>query len=193
MINDILATANEKMGKAVESAKEDFATIRSGRANPAMFQRLMIDYYGTPTALSSLGSIANPEARTIVVTPYDKGALAAIEKAIRDIPNLGASPTNDGTLIRVSLPELTEERRKDYVKIVKTKAEDHRVAVRNIRRKAKDELDALKKDGLAGDDDLSRAEKELEATTKTHVDAIDEALKRKEAELLEVQFESERA
>jgi ribosome recycling factor len=186
MINDILATASEKMGKAVESAKEDFATIRSGRANPAMFQRLMIDYYGTPTALSSLGSIANPEARTIVVTPYDKGALAAIEKAIRDIPNLGANPTNDGTLIRVSLPELTEERRKDYVKIVKTKAEDHRVAVRNIRRKAKDELDALKKDGLAGDDDLSRAEKELEATTKTHVDAIDEALKRKEAELLEV-------
>ena len=186
MINDILATANEKMGKAVESAKEDFATIRSGRANPAMFQKLMIDYYGTPTPLSSLGSIANPEARTIVVTPYDKGALAAVEKAIRDMPNLGANPTNDGTLIRVSLPELTEDRRKDYVKIVKTKAEDHRVAVRNIRRKAKDELDALKKDGLAGDDDLSRGEKELEATTKSHVDAIDEALKRKETELREV-------
>jgi ribosome recycling factor len=161
MISDILATAGDKMNKAVESAKEDFATIRSGRANPAMFQRLMIDYYGTPTALSSLGAIANPEARTIVVTPYDKGALAAIEKAIRDMPNLGANPTNDGNLVRVSLPELTEERRKDYVKIVKTKAEDHRVAVRNIRRKAKDDLDALKKDGLAGDDDLARAEKEL--------------------------------
>ena len=186
MINEILATANDKMNKAVESAKEDFATIRSGRANPALFQKLMVDYYGTPTALSALGSIANPEARTIVVTPYDKGALAAIEKAIRDMPNLGANPTNDGNLIRVSLPELTEERRKDYVKIVKTKAEDHRVSVRNIRRKAKDELDALKKDGLAGDDDLARAEKELEAATKTHVDAIDDALKRKEAELLEV-------
>jgi len=186
MINDILATAGEKMVKAVESAKEDFATIRSGRANPAMFQKLMIDYYGTPTALSALGSIANPEARTIVVTPYDKGALAAIEKAIRDMPNLGANPTNDGNLVRVSLPELTEDRRKDYVKIVKTKAEDHRVSVRNIRRKAKDELDALKKDGLAGDDDLARAEKELEAITKTHVDNIDETLKRKETELLEV-------
>ena len=186
MIQDILATAADKMNKAVESAKEDFATIRSGRANPALFQKLMVDYYGTPTALSSLGSIANPEARTIVVTPYDKGALAAIEKAIREMPNLGASPTNDGNLIRVSLPELTEERRKDYVKIVRNKAEDHRVSVRNIRRKAKDELDALKKDGLAGDDDLARAEKELEASTKNHIDNIDEALKRKEAELLEV-------
>lgn len=186
MIQEILATANDKMQKAVESAKEDFATIRSGRANPALFQKLMVDYYGTPTALSALGSIANPEARTIVVTPYDKGALAAIEKAIRDMPNLGANPTNDGNLIRVSLPELTEERRKDYVKIVRNKAEDHRVSVRNIRRKAKDELDALKKDGLAGDDDLARAEKELEASTKTHVDNIDEALKRKETELLEV-------
>ena len=186
MIPEILATAGDKMNKAVESAKEDFATIRSGRANPALFQKLMIDYYGTPTALSSLGAIANPEARTIVVTPYDKGALAAIEKAIRDMPNLGANPTNDGNLIRVSLPELTEERRKDYVRIVKTKAEDHRIAVRNIRRKAKDDLDALKKDGHAGDDDLSRAEKELEAITKSHVDAIDEAVKRKETELLEV-------
>ena len=186
MINDILATANEKMAKAVESAKDDFATIRSGRANPALFQKLMVDYYGTPTPLSSLSSIANPEARTIVVTPYDKGALASIEKAIRDMPNLGANPTNDGNLVRVSLPELTEERRKEYVKVVKNKAEDHRVSIRNIRRKAKDELDALKKDGLAGDDDLARAEKELEAATKTHVDQIDEALKRKEVELLEV-------
>jgi ribosome recycling factor len=186
MITEILATAGEKMAKAVESAKEDFSTIRTGRANPALFQKLLIDYYGTPTALSSLGSIANPEARTIVVTPYDKGALAAIEKAIRDMPNLGANPTNDGALVRVTLPDLTEDRRKEYVKVVKTKAEDHRVAIRNIRRKAKDDLDALKKDGHAGDDDLSRAEKELEALTKTNVDNIDEALKRKEAELLEV-------
>lgn len=186
MITEILATAGEKMAKAVESAKEDFSTIRTGRANPALFQKLMIDYYGTPTALSSLGSIANPEARTIVVTPYDKGALAAIEKAIRDMPNLGANPTNDGALVRVTLPDLTEDRRKEYVKVVKTKAEDHRVSIRNIRRKAKDDLDALKKDGHAGDDDLSRAEKELEALTKTNVDNIDEALKRKEAELLEV-------
>jgi ribosome recycling factor len=186
MIEDILKVSAEKMDKAVESAKDDFATVRTGRANPQMFQKIMVDYYGTMTPLAQLASLQNPEARTIVITPYDKGALAAIEKAIRDVPNLGANPTNDGTLVRVSLPELTEDRRKEYVKLVKTKAEDHRVSVRNIRRKGNDELDALKKDGQAGDDELARAEKELDNLTKTHVDAIDEALKRKEAELLEV-------
>lgn len=186
MIDQILATAAEKMDKAVESAKDDFATVRTGRANPQLFQKIMVDYYGTMTPLAQLASLQNPEARTIVITPYDKGALAAIEKALRDVPNLGANPTNDGNLIRVSLPELTEERRKEFVKLVKTKAEDHRVSVRNIRRKGNDELDALKKDGQAGDDEIARAEKELDSMTKTHVDAIDEALKRKEAELLEV-------
>lgn len=186
MISDILATATEKMDRAVEATKEDFATVRTGRANPAMFQKVMVDYYGSATPLAQLASIANPEARTILITPYDKSALQAIEKALRDMPNLGANPSNDGAIIRVALPELTEERRKEYVKLVRTKAEDHRVSVRNIRRKAKDDLDALKKDGLAGDDDLARAEKELESITKAHVDAIDEALKRKEAELLEV-------
>jgi ribosome recycling factor len=186
MIDQILKTAAEKMDKAVESAKDDFATVRTGRANPQLFQKIMVDYYGTMTPLAQLASLQNPEARTIVITPYDKGALAAIEKALRDVPNLGANPTNDGNLVRVSLPELTEERRKEFVKLVKTKAEDHRVSVRNIRRKGNDELDVLKKDGQAGDDDISRAEKELDALTKTHVDAIDDALKRKEAELLEV-------
>jgi ribosome recycling factor len=186
MIDEILLTGTEKMDKAVEATKEDFASVRTGRANPQMFQKVMVDYYGTPTPLAQLGSLQNPEARTILISPYDKGALAAIEKAIRDMPNLGANPNNDGSIIRVSLPELTEERRKEYVKLVKAKAEDHRVSVRNIRRKAKDELDALKKDGLAGDDDLARAEKELEAITKSHIDAIDDALKKKEAELLEV-------
>jgi len=186
MIDDILKVSAEKMDKAVESAKDDFATVRTGRANPQMFQKIMVDYYGTMTPLAQLASLQNPEARTIVITPYDKGALAAIEKAVRDVPNLGANPTNDGTLVRVSLPELTEDRRKEYVKLVKTKAEDHRVSVRNIRRKGNDELDALKKDGQAGDDELARAEKELDTLTKTHVEAIDEALKRKEAELLEV-------
>jgi ribosome recycling factor len=186
MIDDILKLSAEKMDKAVESAKDDFATVRTGRANPQMFQKITVDYYGTMTPLAQLASLQNPEARTIVITPYDKAALAAIEKAIRDVPNLGANPTNDGTLVRVSLPELTEDRRKEYVKLVKTKAEDHRVSVRNIRRKGKDELDALKKDGQAGDDELARAEKELDNLTKTHVDAIDDALKRKEAELLEV-------
>jgi ribosome recycling factor len=186
MIDEILKTAADKMDKAVESAKDDFATVRTGRANPQMFQKIMVDYYGTMTPLAQLASLQNPEARTIVITPYDKGALASIEKAIRDVPNLGATPNNDGTIIRVSLPELTEERRKEYVKLVKTKAEDHRVSVRNIRRKGNDELDALKKDGQAGDDEIARAEKELDSLTKTHVDAIDDALKRKEAELLEV-------
>jgi ribosome recycling factor len=146
----------------------------------------MVDYYGTMTPLAQLASLQNPEARTIVITPYDKGALAAIEKAVRDVPNLGANPTNDGALVRVSLPELTEDRRKEYVKLVKTKAEDHRVSVRNIRRKGNEDLDALKKDGHVGDDELTRAEKDLDTLTKNHVDAIDDALKRKEAELLEV-------
>jgi ribosome recycling factor len=186
MIAEVLSTATDKMNKAVESAKDDFATVRTGRANPALFQKIMVDYYGTPTPLAQLASLQNPEARTIVITPYDKSALGAIEKAIRDMPNLGANPTNDGNLVRVSLPELTEERRKEYVKIVRNKAEDARVAVRNIRRKGNDDLSAIKKDSLAGDDEIARAEKELDALTKTHVDAIDEALKRKEVELLEV-------
>jgi ribosome recycling factor len=186
MIDQILKSSAEKMDRAVESAKDDFATVRTGRANPQLFQKVMVDYYGTMTPLAQLASLQNPEARTIVITPYDKSALGAIEKALRDVPNLGANPTNDGNLIRVSLPELTEERRKEFVKLVKTKAEDHRVSVRNIRRKGNDELDALKKDGQAGDDDIARAEKELDTMTKTHVDAIDDALKRKESELLEV-------
>jgi ribosome recycling factor len=186
MIDQILKSSAEKMDKAVESAKDDFATVRTGRANPQLFQKIMVDYYGTMTPLAQLASLQNPEARTIVITPYDKSALGAIEKALRDVPNLGANPTNDGNLIRVSLPELTEERRKEFVKLVKTKAEDHRVSVRNIRRKGNDDLDALKKDGQAGDDDIARAEKELDTLTKNHVDAIDDALRRKESELLEV-------
>ncbi|KZX21216.1 ribosome recycling factor [Rathayibacter tanaceti] len=184
MISDVLADAKTKMGKAVEVAKEDFSTVRTGRANPGMFQKVLVSYYGTPTPLSQLASLQNQEARTLLITPYDKGSLRDIEQAIRDMPNLGANPTNDGTLIRVTLPELTAERRKEFVKIVRTKAEDAKIAVRNIRRKGKDDLDALK--GDIGDDELARGEKELEAVTKQHVDAIDEALKRKESELLEV-------
>ena len=184
MIADVLSDATARMHKAVEVAKDDFATVRTGRANPQLFQKIMVSYYGTPTPLSQLASLQNPEARTLVVTPYDKGALRDIEQAIRDTPNLGANPSNDGNLIRVTLPELTEERRKEYVKIVRSKAEDAKVSVRNIRRKAKDDLDALK--GEVGDDEVARGEKELEHITKTNVDAIDDALKRKEAELLEV-------
>ena len=184
MIADVLSDATARMHKAVEVAKEDFSTVRTGRANPQLFQKIMVNYYGTPTPLAQLASLQNPEARTLVVTPYDKSALKDIEQAIRDMPNLGANPNNDGNIIRVTMPELTEERRKEFVKIVRSKAEDARVSVRNIRRKAKDDLDALK--GEVGDDEVARGEKELEHITKANVDAIDEALKRKEAELLEV-------
>ncbi len=184
MIADVLSDAAGRMDRAVEAAKEDFATVRTGRANPQLFQKIHVDYYGTPTPLAQLASLNNLEARTIVVTPYDKSALKAIEDAIRNTPNLGANPTNDGNLVRVTLPELTQDRRKEFVKLVRSKGEDAKVHVRGIRRKSKDDLDALKSD--VGEDELSRAEKELDALTRTHVDEIDEALKRKEAELLEV-------
>ncbi|GAB3410875.1 ribosome recycling factor [Schumannella luteola] len=184
MISDVLAEAKDKMLKAVEVAKDDFSTVRTGRANPALFERINVEYYGTPTPLQQLASLQNPEARTIIITPYDKTALKDIEKAIVAFPNLGAAPSNDGNIIRVTMPELTEERRKEYVKLARAKGEDAKVVVRNLRRKSKDDLDALKSE--VGDDEVARAEKELEAITKTHIDAIDEALKRKEAELLEV-------
>lgn len=184
MIAEILADTTARMTRAVESAKDDFATVRTGRANPQLFQKILVDYYGSPTPLGQLASLNQPEARTLVVTPYDKSALKAIEQSIRDTPNLGANPTNDGTIVRVTMPELTQERRKEYVKLVRTKGEDHKVHLRGIRRKGKDDLDALKSD--VGEDDLARAEKELDAITRSHVDAIDDALKRKEAELLEV-------
>lgn len=184
MISNVLTEAKTRMAKAVDVAKDDFATVRTGRANPQMFQKILVNYYGTPTPLEQLASLNNPEARTVMIAPYDKGALRDIEQAIRDAPNLGANVGNDGNVIRATLPELTEERRKDFVKIVRTKGEDAKVSVRNIRRKAKDDLDALKSE--VGDDEVSRGEKELEVITKSHVDAIDDALKRKEAELLEI-------
>ncbi|HTN58403.1 MAG TPA: ribosome recycling factor [Protaetiibacter sp.] len=184
MISDVLTEAKDKMGRAVEVAKDDFATVRTGRANPALFQKILVDYYGTPTPLGQLAGLQNPEARTLVITPYDKAALKDIEKAIVNFPNLGATPTNDGNIVRVTMPELTEDRRKEYVKIVRAKGEDAKVAIRNVRRKAKDDLDALQKE--VGEDDVARAEKELDSITKAHVDQIDAALKIKEAELLEV-------
>lgn len=184
MIEDVLAEVSEKMDKAVEVVQNDFQTVRTGRANPALFQKIMVDYYGTPTPLAQLASLQTLEARTLVVTPYDKSALKEIEKAIASFPNLGASPTNDGTVVRVTMPELNEERRKEYVKIARQKAEDGRVTIRSLRRKAKDDLDALTSE--VGEDDVARAEKELENLTKQHIDHIEDALKRKEAELLEV-------
>ena len=184
MISDVLAEAKEKMHKALEAAKDDFGTVRTGRANPALFQKVLVDYYGTPTPLAQLASMVNQEARTLLITPFDKSALKDIEKAIVGAANLGASVGNDGEIVRVTLPELTEDRRKEFVKLVREKGEQSKVALRNVRRKAKDDLDALKSE--VGEDDLARAEKELDASTKAHVDAIDDALKRKEAELLEV-------
>jgi len=185
MIEEILLEAEAKMDKAVEVAKEDFMTIRTGRANPAMFNKIFVEYYGTPTSLQQLASFQSPEARLIVVSPFDKTALAAIEKAIRD-SDLGVNPSNDGNVIRVPLPQLTEERRKEYIKQAKAKAEDSKVSMRNIRRHAKDALDKLQKDGDAGEDDVRRAEKALDDLTAKHVSVIDDVLKHKEAELLEV-------
>jgi ribosome recycling factor len=184
-IDEILLEAEEKMDKAIAVAREDFATIRTGRATPAMFSKIMVDYYGTLTPVNQLASFQTPEARMILISPYDKGAFGAIEKALRD-SDLGINPTTDGTIIRVVLPQLTEERRKEYIKVAKHKAEDSKVAIRNIRRHAKDGLDRLQKDGEAGEDDVRRAEKHLDEATHKHVEHIDEILKHKEAELLEV-------
>ena len=185
MIDETLLEAEEKMEKAVDVAKDDFATIRTGRANPAMFSKILVDYYGSPTPLQQLASFQTPEARTMIISPYDRSSMSAVEKAIRD-SDLGVNPTDDGTIIRVVLPHLTEERRRDYIKLARHKAEDARVSVRNIRRRAKEELDRIARDGEAGEDDVNRAEKELEHVTKRHVDVIDDLLRHKESELLEV-------
>jgi ribosome recycling factor len=185
VIDETLLAAEEKMDKAVEVAKEDFATIRTGRANPAMFSKIMVDYYGSPTPLQQLASFTTPEARTILISPFDASSMHAVEKAIRD-SDLGVNPTDDGKVIRVTLPQLTEERRRDYVKLAKAKAEEARVAIRNIRRHAKDELDRIVRDGEAGEDEVARAEKELDSLTKKHVELIDQVLAHKEKELLEV-------
>ena len=185
MIDETLLEAEEKMDKAVEVAKEDFATIRTGRANAAMFTKIVVEYYGSPTPLQQLASFTTPEARTILISPFDVSSLGNIERALRD-SDLGVNPSSDGKIIRVVLPQLTQERRRDYVKLAKAKAEDARVSVRNIRRKAKTDLDKLVKDGEVGEDDGTRAEKELDETTQKYVATVDEVVKHKEAELLEV-------
>lgn len=185
MITDIIKDAEKKMGAAVDFSREDFAGIRTGRANPSMFNRLMVDYYGAPTPLQQLATFQSPEARTILVTPFDRSAMNAIEKAIRD-SDLGVNPSNDGNMIRCILPALTEDRRKEYVKMAKHKAEEGRVAIRNVRRSANDAIKRLEKDKEIGEDEATRAEKQLDATTKKYVEQVDELLKSKEAELLEV-------
>ena len=184
-VNTILKDADSKMSKAVEVAKDDFASIRTGRANPSLFNKIMVDYYGTYTALSQLASIQVPEARMAVIAPFDKGAMAAIEKAIRE-SDLGVNPGNDGVVIRINFPQLTEERRKEFIKVAKGKSEDSKVSMRNIRRAAKEAIEKLEKDGHIGKDDLSRGDKELEKITSDHVAKVDELLKHKEVELLEI-------
>lgn len=185
MIDDILLESEEKMDKAITVAREDFATLRTGRANPSMFAKLTVDYYGTQTPLNQIASFQTPEATMILVTPYDASAMEAIEKSIRE-SDLGVNPTNDGKLIRVVFPQLTEERRKEFIKVARTKAEDARVSIRNIRRHGKDQLEKLLKGSETGEDDVRRAEKALDDLTVRHVAAVDEVLKVKEAELLEV-------
>jgi len=185
VIDETLLEAEEKMDKAVEVAKEDLSGVRTGRANPAMFNKLTADYYGTPTPLSQMASFQVQDARMVVISPYDKSALGAIERSIRD-SDLGVNPSSDGVVIRVVFPQLTEERRKEYIKVAKAKGEDAKISVRNIRRHSKETLDKLAKDGDAGEDDVRRAEKHLDELTQKHTAQIDEMLKHKEAELLEV-------
>lgn len=185
MIDETMFEAEEKMDKAVEVLKEDFAGIRTGRANPGLFNKLTVEYYGAPTPLQQLASFQNPEPRTILVIPFDKSAMREIEKTIRD-SDLGVNPSSDGHQIRCVLPELTEERRREYTKLASQKAEEARIAVRNIRRKAKTDIDKLVKDGEVGEDDGNRAEKELDGLTKKHTDLVDSLVKAKETELLEV-------
>ncbi|MDP3893913.1 ribosome recycling factor [Nocardioides sp.] len=184
-MNDVLKEADQKMDKSVEATREEFAAIRAGRANPSMFSKIVADYYGSPTPIQQLATFTAPEARIILVAPFDISSIGAIEKAIRD-SDLGVNPANDGKVLRCVFPELTEERRKEYIKLAKSKAEDGRVSVRNVRRTAKQGLEKLEKDGEVGKDDVTGAEKRLDGMTKKHTDAIDEMLKNKEAELLEV-------
>ena len=181
MTEETLLEAMDKMAKAVEHTQSQFATVRTGRASPALVEKLLVDYYGAEVPLQQLAGFSVPEARLLIVKPHDRNAMSAIERAIRD-SDLGVAPSNDGQVIRLSLPPLTEERRKDYVKVVKHMAEDGRVAVRNIRR---DACKHLEHSELAADD-VDRAEKELEKITHEYVEAIDKALHRKEQELLEV-------
>ena len=185
MIDEILLEAEDNMDRALGVAKDNFAGIRTGQATAAMFTNITVDYYGAPTPLQQLASISVPEARTVLIAPYDQGAKREIESALRN-SDLGVNPSDDGTVIRINMPILTEERRRDYVKLAKVKAEEARVTVRNMRRKAKDLIDAAVKDGEVGEDEGGRAEKELDALTKRHVDAIDALLSHKENELLEV-------
>lgn len=185
MIEDILLEAIDKMERAIEHVQSQFSSVRTGRANPALVDRLVVDYYGAPTPLQQLAGFQVPEARTLVIKPHDRGSLGAIEKAIRE-SDLGLQPSNDGIIIRLTIPVLTEERRKEYVKVVKNMTEDGRIAIRNIRRDARKQMETAEKNSDISKDDLERAEKELEKITHDHVEQVEKAFARKEQELLEV-------
>lgn len=185
MIDETLFEAEEKMEKAVSVARDDLSSIRTGRANPGMFARVTVDYYGAATPITQLSSINVPEARMVVIKPYEANQLRNIEDAIRN-SDLGVNPTNDGTIIRVAIPQLTEERRRDLVKQARAKGEDAKVSIRSVRRKAMEELGRIRKDGEAGEDETNRAEKDLDKTTHQYTNQIDELVKHKEGELLEV-------
>jgi ribosome recycling factor len=185
VIDETLFEAEEKMEKAVHVTREELGGLRTGRASPSAFARLVVDYYGAPTPIPQMASVNIPEARMAVIKPYDVSQLGAIEKAIRD-SDLGVNPTDDGTIIRVVFPQLTEERRRDLVKVAKGKGEEGKVSIRSIRRHAKDALDRLARDGEVGEDDVHRAEAELDKLTATYTGRVDEAVKAKETELLEV-------
>lgn len=185
MIDDLLSDAMEKMAKAAAHVQEEFAAIRTGRANSALVEKLRVEYYGTDTPLQQLASFTVPEARTLVIQPYDKGSIKAIEKAILN-SDLGMNPSNDGSVIRLTFPTLTQERRKDFVKIAKSKAEDGKVAVRNTRRSVRTALEKAEKENEIAEDEMKRAEKDLDKLTEEYVAEIDRRLVAKEAELLEV-------
>ena len=182
---NLVDQATAQMGKTVESTKENFAGIRTGRANPALLNGIVVDYYGAPTPLKQMATIGVPEPRTLSITPFDVTQASAVEKALRD-SDLGVNPNRDGNVIRITLPELTEDRRKEYVKLAKGKAEDGKVAIRNIRRKTKETIDKAVKDGEMGEDEGGRLQKELDAVTKKVTDEIDELLSTKEKEILSV-------
>jgi ribosome recycling factor len=185
VIEETLFEAEEKMEKAVAVAKDDLASVRTGRASPNMFARVVVDYYGAMTPLNQLSSINIPEARMAIIKPYDASQLKSIEKAIRD-SDLGLNPSNDGQIIRVIIPQLSEERRREMVKVARGKGEDARVSIRSIRRKAMEQLHRIVRDGEAGEDEVMRAEKELQGTTDRYVHQVDDLVKHKESELLEV-------
>ena len=185
MIEELLADARERMTKSVESTRHEFGSVRTGRATPALLDRIMVDYYGAQTPLKQLATIGAPEARLLSIQPYDKGSIKAIEKAILE-SDVGLTPNNDGNLIRLGIPELTEERRKDLVKVVRHIAEEGRIAIRNIRRDVMHDLRELRDAGEAGADDEHRAEGELQRLTDEKVHELDGLLKHKEEEILEV-------